>query len=61
MSILNFLNEVKEKNSFLLLALIDPDKKNDSRLKDILQRINSSNFNTILVMDILKMTYSKKE
>ena len=49
MSILNFLNEVKEKNSFSLLALIDPDKKNDSRLKDILHRINSSNFNAILV------------
>ena len=49
MSILNFLNEVKEKNGFSLLALIDPDKKNDSRLKDILHRINSSNFNAILV------------
>ena len=49
MSILNFLNEVKEKNSFSLLALIDPDKKNDSRLRDILHRINSSNFNAILV------------
>ena len=49
MSILNFLNEVKDKNGFSLLALIDPDKKNDSRLNDILTRINSSNFDAILV------------
>ena len=49
MSILNFLNEVKDKNGFSLLALIDPDKKNDFRLKDILTRINSSNFDAILV------------
>ena len=49
MSILNFLNEVKDKNGFSLLALIDPDKKNDFRLNDILTRINSSNFDAILV------------
>ena len=61
MSILNFLNEVKEKNSFSLLEIYDPDKKNDSRLRDILHRINSVILMPSYMEVILKMTYSKKE
>ena len=49
MSILNYLNERKTSNGFCLLALIDPDKKNDSRLDNILIRINNSSFDAILI------------
>ena len=49
MSIFNYLNQRKTDNGFCLLALIDPDKKNDSRLDIILSRINDTSFDAILV------------
>ena len=49
MSIFNYLNRRKTDNGFCLLALIDPDKKNDSRLDVILSTINNSSFDAILV------------
>ena len=49
MSILNYLNDRKSSNGFGLLALIDPDKKNDSKLDNILFKINNSSFDAILI------------
>ena len=49
MSIFNYLNEKKTNNGFCLLALIDPDKKNDLKLETILSTINNSSFDAILV------------
>ena len=49
MSIFNYLNKRKTNNGFCLLALIDPDKKNDSRLDVILSKINNSSFDAILI------------
>ena len=49
MSILNYLNDRKTSNGFCLLALIDPDKKNDLRIDAILSKINSSPFDAILI------------
>ena len=42
MSIIDYLNKRKTDNGFCLLALIDPDKKNDSRLDIMLSKINNS-------------------
>jgi putative glycerol-1-phosphate prenyltransferase len=49
MSILNYLNDRKTSNGFCLLALIDPDKKNDLKIDTILSKINSSPFDAILI------------
>ena len=49
MSILNYLNARKASNGFCLLALIDPDKKNDSKIDIILSKINNSSFDGILI------------
>ena len=49
MSIFNYLNQRKTDNGFCLLALIDPDKKNDSKLDVILSKINNSSFDAILI------------
>ena len=49
MSIFNYLNQKKIDNGFCLLALIDPDKKNDSKLDVILSKINNSSFDAILI------------
>ena len=49
MSTFDYLNKIKTDNGFCLLALIDPDKKNDSRLDVILSKINCSSFDAILI------------
>ena len=49
MSTFSYLNKRKTDNGFCLLALIDPDKKNDSRLDVILSKIHNSSFDAILI------------
>ena len=48
-SIFNYLEEKRKQNKFCLLALIDPDKKNDIRLDSIINQINNSSFSAVLV------------
>ena len=49
MSVFNEIIEIKNKYGLCLFALIDPDKKNDSKLFDIINLINNSHFNAILI------------
>ena len=42
-------------------ALIDPDKKNDSKLTDMLDRINRSNFDAIFVGGSVMMDESYRD
>ena len=49
MSIFSYLSQKKSDKGFGLLALIDPDKKNDLKLDLIISRINNSPFDAILV------------
>ena len=43
------ISTIKDKFGYCKLALIDPDSKNDGRLRLILEKINSTNFNGILI------------
>ena len=42
-------NNILDSSKFNVLALIDPDQKNDSILDELLDSINENNFSTILV------------
>ena len=43
------LQNIVKSNGFGLIALIDPDKKNDLKLEKILSTINESSFNAIFI------------
>ena len=43
------LEEKRRKNGHILLALIDPDQKNDSKLKKIVENINRLEFDAVLI------------
>ena len=43
------LQNIVKENGFVLVALIDPDKKNDSKLDRILSKINNSSFDVIFI------------
>jgi len=45
----NFLDNASKDKGFSLIALIDPDKKNDSKLDKILSKIQKSRFNVIFI------------
>ena len=45
----NLLDDAIKNNGFALIALIDPDKKNDSKLDNILSKIKKSHFNAIFI------------
>jgi len=45
----NIIKSVKDKLGFCKLALIDPDLKNDTIIYNILEQINLSDFNGILI------------
>ena len=45
----NFLDNASKDKGFSLIALIDPDKKNDSKLDKILSKIQKSRFNAIFI------------
>tara|TARA_Y100000588_G_C13985608_1_gene809200 strand:- start:73 stop:780 length:708 start_codon:yes stop_codon:yes gene_type:complete len=49
MSQYNHLLNICKNNGFCLLALIDPDKKNDLKLNTMLNTINKSSFDAILI------------
>ena len=43
------LEEKRRQNGHILLALIDPDQKNDSKLKKIVENINRLEFDAVLI------------
>ena len=43
------ITSIKDKLGYCKLALVDPDHKNDDKLHLILKKINSSNFNGVLI------------
>ena len=45
----DIINTVKDKLGYCALALIDPDFKNDKKIDLILEKINLSNTNAILI------------
>ena len=49
MSKFSLIESIRKKNGHVLFALIDPDFKNDKILNQILDKINNSEFNAILV------------
>ena len=49
MPLLNTFDKIINNNGFILTALIDPDKKNDSKLDLILSQINNSSFSLVLI------------
>jgi len=49
MSVFSYLNQKKNNKGFGLLALIDPDRKNDLKLDLIISRINRYPFDAILI------------
>jgi len=49
MLLLSAFEKTKNNNDFILAALIDPDKKNDSKLDAILSTVNTSSFDVIFI------------
>ena len=45
----DIINSVKDKSGYCALALIDSDPKNDNKIDLILEKINLSNSNAILI------------
>ena len=45
----DIINSIKDKLGYCVLALIDPDPKNDKKIDLILEKINLSNSNAILI------------
>ena len=60
MNSISILENIK-KTSAAAIALIDPDKKNDSKLTDMLDRINRSNFDAIFVGGSVMMDESYRD
>ena len=58
MNNISILENVRSPNASAAIALIDPDKKNDSKLVDMLDRINNSGFDAIFVGGSIMMDES---
>jgi len=49
LSSFDLIEQIHDEKGFVKLGLIDPDKKNDNKLLKIIQNIESSNFDGILI------------